>query len=254
MSDPAKSNDGAPFPETADIETSNDNYATRFAGPSGQWLLDTQERIALGLLKQKNCRTVLDVGGGHGQLAIPLCRDGYQVTVLGSDASCEHRIRSVTATGACRFQVGNVIALPFPDQSFDAVFCFRLLTHCERWPLLVRELCRVAKVCVIADYPTSQSFNAIAPAFFNAKKKIETNTRHWTLFRHAQIHDAFTDAGWPIAKKHGQFFFPMVVHRMLKCRPLSAGLESVSRALGLNDAWGSPIIFRAEPKRAAHTG
>ena len=89
---------------------------------------------------------------------------------------------------------------------------------------------------------------------FVAKKKIETNTRHWTLFRHAQIHDAFTDAGWPIAKKHGQFFFPMVVHRMLKCRPLSAGLESVSRALGLNDAWGSPIIFRAEPKRAAHTG
>ena len=248
MTDPAKSNDSAAFPETADIQTSNDNYATRFAGATGAWMLETQERLTLQLLKAHACRTVLDVGGGHGQLAIPLCREGYEVTVLGSDASCEHRIRSVTSTGKCRFVVGNVIALPFPDRSFDAVMTFRLITHCERWPELVRELCRVARVCVIGDYPTSQSFNAVAPALFNAKKKIETNTRHWTLFRHAQIEEEFARNGWPLRERHGQFFFPMVLHRALKCRPLSAGLEAAARSLGLNDRWGSPVVFRAEPK------
>lgn len=237
------------FPETADIETSNDDYAGRFAGPAGQWMLEVQERLALGLLREAgtSIRTILDVGGGHGQLALPLVAAGYDVTVLGSAPSCEHRIRSITQPGPARFVVGNVIALPFADRSFDAVFCFRLLTHCERWPTLVRELCRVARRLVIADYPTSQSVNAIAPALFNAKKKYEVNTRTWTLFRHEQIRGEFERCGWRIAQRRGQFFFPMVVHRMLKCRPLSAGLEGVTRAVGLNDAFGSPVIFRAEP-------
>ena len=40
---------------------------------------------------------MLDVGGGHGQLAIPLCRAGYRVTVLGSDASCRRRLEALVA-------------------------------------------------------------------------------------------------------------------------------------------------------------
>ena len=28
-----------PFPETADIHTSSDEYATRFSGPAGEWML-----------------------------------------------------------------------------------------------------------------------------------------------------------------------------------------------------------------------
>jgi 2-polyprenyl-3-methyl-5-hydroxy-6-metoxy-1,4-benzoquinol methylase len=234
------------YPETADIETSNDDYATRFRGPSGQWMLEVQERIALDLLRRQTpaCRSLLDVGGGHGQLALPLARDGYDVTVLGSASSCERRVESITRTGRARFIVGNVVALPFPDASFDAVFCFRLLTHCERWPALIKELCRVARHCVIADYPTSQSANAIAPALFGAKKKFETNTRTWTLFRHRQIREEFQKNGYRLADHRGQFFFPMVLHRMLKCRPLSAALEGAMRAVGLNDLWGSPVIVR----------
>ena len=67
------------------------------------------------------------------------------------------RIAGVVDSGACRFQVGNVVDLPFPDRSFDAAISFRLLTHCEAWPVLIRELCRVARRTVIVDYPTSQS-------------------------------------------------------------------------------------------------
>ena len=239
------------FPETADIETSNDDYATRFRGATGQWLLDTQERITTDLIRKQApaIRTILDVGGGHGQLAVPLANQGYEITIIGSAASCEHRVRSITENGRAKFLVGNVIALPFPDRSFDAVLCYRLITHCERWPELIRELCRVARHAVIADYPTSQSVNAIAPALFEAKKKLEVNTRQWTLFRHEQISDEFKKNGWTIADHRGQFFFPMVVHRMLKCRPVSAAMESVTRALGLNNRLGSPVIIRAVPKK-----
>ena len=237
-----------PFPETADIHTSSDEYATRFAGAAGVWMLDVQERITRRLLRGFEGASVLDVGGGHGQLAIPLCRDGWKVTVLGSDESCRHRIQSSVDSGACRFVVGDVIHLPFPDKSFDVVLCFRLLTHCERWPELVRELGRVARRAVIVDYPTGQSLNAIAPALFGAKKKFEKNTRTWALFRHAQVIGEFAKNGYVPTATKKQFFLPMVLHRMLKSRALSAALEAVCRALGLTRLWGSPVIVRMAPQ------
>ena len=237
-----------PFPETADIHTSSDEYATRFSGPAGAWMLAVQEKITRRMLRGFEGHSVLDVGGGHGQLVLPLCREGWRVTVLGSDESCRHRIQSAVDSGACVFLVGNVVALPFPDKSFDVVLCFRLLTHCERWPELVRELCRVARRAVIVDYPTGQSLNAIAPALFGAKKKFEKNTRTWALFRHAQVNGEFARNGFAPAATGKQFFLPMVLHRMLKSRALSAGLEAVCRALGLTRGWGSPVIVRMEPR------
>lgn len=237
-----------PYPETADIHTSSDEYATRFAGSAGEWMLAVQERLTLRLLRRLAGARVLDVGGGHGQLALPLVRDGWNITVLGSDESCRHRIRAVVESGACRFVTGNVIALPFPDKAFDVVLCFRLLTHCARWPELVRELCRVARRAVIVDYPTRQSLNAVAPALFGAKKKFEKNTRTWALFRHRQVRDEFARNGFVPAAVRKQFFLPMVLHRMLKCRPLSAALEAVCHGLGLTRLWGSPVILQLAPR------
>ncbi len=237
-----------PFPETADIHTSSDEYATRFSGPAGAWMLAVQEKITRRMLRGFEGHSVLDVGGGHGQLALPLCREGWRVTVLGSDESCRHRIQSAVDSGACVFLVGNVVALPFPDKSFDVVLCFRLLTHCERWPELVRELCRVARRGVIVDYPTGQSVNAIAPALFGAKKKFEKNTRTWALFRHEQVVGEFAKNGFAPTATKKQFFLPMVMHRMLKNRTLSAALEAACRALGLTRLWGSPVIVRMSPQ------
>ena len=237
-----------PFPETADIHTSTDEYAVRFAGAAGEWMLAVQEKLTLELVHRFPEASILDVGGGHGQLTLPLCREGRTVTTLGSDESCRHRVREAVEAGRCRFVTGNVIELPFADGAFDLVLCFRLLTHCERWPELVRELCRVARRGVIADYPTSQSLNAVAPALFGAKKKFEKNTRTWALFRHRQVIEEFARHGFGPSAVRKQFFLPMVLHRMLKNRGVSAGLEAVCRALGLTRGWGSPVIVLMEPK------
>lgn len=238
----------SPFPETADIETSNDDYATRFRGKTGAWMLDVQTRITRRLLAGIPKGTLLDVGGGHGQLAHPLADDGWDVTVLSSAKSCEHRIRDLTSAGRAKFVVGDVTKLPFPDKSFDAVICFRLLTHCGAWETLVGELCRVSRGPVIVDYPTSQSVNAIAPMFFAAKKKLERNTRHWRLFRHREVATAFEAAGARIAARRGQFALPMALHRALKCATVSAMLEGILRATGMTALCGSPVIIRAEKR------
>jgi ubiquinone/menaquinone biosynthesis C-methylase UbiE len=234
------------YPETADIETSSDAYAARFAGAAGQWMLEVQERLTLAMLADRPEVSVLDVGGGHGQLAVPLCREGYRVTVLGSAASCRKRVAGVVEAGRCTFLTGNVIALPFPDRSFDVVIAFRLLTHCEAWPVLIKELCRVARQSVIVDYPTSQGLNAIAPALFDAKKKLEGDTRHWRQFQHREVLGEFAKQGYTEFRRAPQFFLPMVLHRVLRSRFISAGLEGICRALGFTKRWGSPVILEVK--------
>lgn len=233
-------------PETADIETASDDYAGRFAGPAGEWLLGVQERITVALMPVPAATSVLDVGGGHGQLARPLCGRGYAVTVVGSDETCRHRIADLVERGICRFVTGNMVALPFPDRSFDVVVSFRLLPHCSAWPQLISELCRVARRTVIVDYPTSQGLNAMAPALFGAKKKLEGNTRTWQMFRHGEVEAEFAKHGFAGGRREPQFFLPMVLHRILKCPRLSALFEALCRGLRLTKRWGSPVILRMD--------
>jgi 2-polyprenyl-3-methyl-5-hydroxy-6-metoxy-1,4-benzoquinol methylase len=236
------------FPaETADIESSSADYAQRFAGPVGAWMLRIQEDIVLRLAAQYPIATFLDVGGGHGQLAGPLCKKGYDVTVQGSNPVCMKQIISLVHGGKCRFIVSSILNLPLRDQSRDVVLCFRLLTHCDNWPILLKELCRVARMRIIIDYPASKSVNAVAPMLFSAKKKLEGNTRTWRSFSHAEIIEAFARHGFVPVGVHKQFFLPMALHRGLGLAGLSAMLESLCRMAGLTRAFGSPVI--AEFKR-----
>ncbi|HEY5999534.1 MAG TPA: class I SAM-dependent methyltransferase [bacterium] len=232
--------------ETPDIETASDGYAGRFSGPVGAWLLSVQERAVRELLGPAAGRTLLDVGGGHAQLAGPLARAGWGVTVQGSDLSCARRLASSGGAGAVPFVASDILALPFADGAFDCIVSVRLLSHLERWPALVAEMCRVAREAVVVDYPTTESVNRVAPALFGAKKKLEGNTRTFTLFTHRQVAAAFAASGFAPAGRTGQFFLPMVLHRALRCRPCSAALEAACRGLGLTARWGSPVIARFE--------
>lgn len=233
------------FGEPADIETASDGYARRFSGETGEWMLSVQERITLAFLRETGVSTVLDVGGGHGQLAIPMCREGYAVTVVGSADACGRRLAGIIGAGVCRFEVADLLRLPYPAKTFDAVVCFRLATHCPRWQTLVAELCRVARHAVIMDYPTSESVNFAAPRLFGVKKKIEGNTRTFKLFRHADIDREFAANGFAIAAREKQFFLPMALHRAIKSRAISSRLENICRRRNLTGRWGSPVIAKA---------
>ena len=107
-------------------------------------------------------------------------------------------------------------------------------------------LCRVARRAVIVDYPTGQSLNCITPALFGAKKRIEGNTRTYTLFPHRTLAGAFAAHGFRRTALDKQFFLPMVLHRLLKSPPLSRLAEFPFRVLGLTALLGSPAIARFE--------
>ena len=163
--------------EDADVETSSEGYARRFAGPVGRFFLDRQAEATLDLLRPFPGASVLDVGGGHAQVTGPLVAAGHAVTVLGSEASCEARVREWTGTGRARFVAGDLLAPPIPERSYDVVLSYRLLPHVRRWPELVATLCRLSRLAVVLDYPTRRSVNAAADLFFGLKKGVEGNTR-----------------------------------------------------------------------------
>ena len=103
--------------ETPDLETSGEEYATRFSGNAGRYFLEIQERAVIDLLKRVPGRTVLDVGGAHGQIAIPLRREGYEVTVLGSSTACHRNLaKRLGREAVIRFVAGDLLNLPFRDR------------------------------------------------------------------------------------------------------------------------------------------
>lgn len=235
--------------EDADVETSSEGYARRFAGPVGAFFLETQARATLDLLGPFSGASVLDVGGGHGQLTGPLVGAGHAVTVFGSDPRCRERVRPWVDSGRARFEAGDLLALPYADRAFDLALSYRLLPHVARWPALVGELCRVARRAVVVDYPTTRSVNVASGALFEAKKSVEKDTRPFLVFRDSEIESAFALHGFRPTARRPQFFFPMALHRAMGLAPLSRILESLARRLHLVGAFGSPVILRFEPGR-----
>jgi 2-polyprenyl-3-methyl-5-hydroxy-6-metoxy-1,4-benzoquinol methylase len=232
--------------EDADVETSSEDYARRFAGALGAWFLDVQARSARELLRPWPRARVLDVGGGHGQLTGPLVDDGHDVTVHASEESCVARVRPWVDTGRARFRAGDLLHLPYEDRAFDVALAFRLLPHVTRWPELVRELCRVARRAVVVDYPSARSVNALAGALFALKKGVEGDTRTFRVFADAEILEAFDRAGFRPTARRPQFLAPMALHRALGWAAASRTVEGAAAALGLTRALGSPVILRLE--------
>jgi 2-polyprenyl-3-methyl-5-hydroxy-6-metoxy-1,4-benzoquinol methylase len=237
------------FAETADIETSSSDYAKRFAGSVGAWFLELQSKAVLCMLSELPKASVLDVGGGHGQLTGPLISHGFKVTVLGSANSCSERIKDYLKTGQCEFKIGNVVDLPFPDASFDVVVSFRLLPHVAQWHRLISELSRVARDTVIIDYPTKMSINMITPMLFHLKKKVEGNTREYATFYEKEIIKEFSKSHFQRVDRYAEFFFPMVFHRVLKSPKISNILENMARTVQMTSLFGSPVILKMRRRK-----
>lgn len=240
---PAAACDG----EWPDVETSSDAYGQRFAGAAGKYMLAVQEQGVLDLLSDlPRGASVLDVGGGHAQLAGPLARQGRQVTVLGSLPVCSARLAGEIAEGLVDFKAADLSRLPYPDESFDAVVSIRLMAHVDQWPQFVSELCRVSRQAVLIDYPTFSSLNLLSLATFGMKRAIEKNTRTYRTFWPGEIRRAFEQNGFARLRNQPQFVLPMAAHRMTGGAAILRQIEDLSRRSGLTQRFGNPVLTRAD--------
>jgi len=237
------SSTGVHTAEDADVHASSDEYAARFGDLVGQWKLAVQERVLISMLDEDST-SVLDVGGGHGQIAVPLSQAHRSVTVLGSSPVCAERLRPHIETGMISFKSGNLIDIPFDARSFDLAVTFRLLSHCTAWKTLIAELCRIADHAVILDFPVWLSVNILNPIFFKFKRRIEGNTRTFRVFSVSEVSAEFRRHGFRLDTLEKQFFLPMALHRGLKQLEVSRKLEGLASTVGVTRLVGSPVIAK----------
>ena len=224
-----------------DIATASEDYMSRFDGVVGRWLLDCQDQGTLALLKGDALR-VLDVGGGHGQNVEAITGAGHDLTVLGSDHGARKLIEDDVADGRIAFETGSFLSIPFDDRSFDALISYRMMCHIHDVDGFMDELSRVADQRVVVDFPPSMSFNILYSLTFWAKKRAEKNTREYRVFSEKALYREFEKRGFILESTYKQFFFPMVLHRIMRLKSLSTVLEEAARFIGVTRLFGSPVI------------
>ncbi len=112
------------------------------------------EKVVARLGKHSSARkelTLLDVGAGSGDVSLTAARQiqrKAQVRVTLMDRMPAHLPRNGTGTVA-----GDVLALPFLDNSFDLMTCSLLIHHLEREQIVkfVNDALRIARVAVLLN-------------------------------------------------------------------------------------------------------
>lgn len=103
-----------------------------------------------------NGKTALEVGSGGGILTEEICKMGF--TTSGIDPAEESlqtarnhaEVEGLTIT----YEKGSGEEIPFPDQSFDCVFCCDVLEHVRDLPKVISEISRVLKPGGVFIYDT----------------------------------------------------------------------------------------------------
>jgi SAM-dependent methyltransferase len=89
-------------------------------------------------------RDVLDAGCGVGWGTVRLARSARHAVGIDIDEPAVSNARE-RAAGSAEFVVGDLLALPFPDGSFDLVVCFEAIEHVADPQLALDELRRVLR-------------------------------------------------------------------------------------------------------------
>jgi ubiquinone/menaquinone biosynthesis C-methylase UbiE len=222
--------------------------ALRFSGPIGRLIADTQEQQIAGFLAPVAGRRILDVGTGTGRAAIALAKRGAIVT--GVDASAEMLQvagrRAREAGAVVTFQQGDAHRLDFPDGSFDAVVCLRVLMHTPDWRASLAELCRVSSQRVVFDYPSLWSAAALQAGARHLAHTVNRSVEAYRVFSPGAVSAALEAQGFRLAGEQRQFVLPIALHKLVNSEAWTRRVEGAMERAGLMRRFGSPVTIVAE--------
>jgi ubiquinone/menaquinone biosynthesis C-methylase UbiE len=222
--------------------------ALRFSGPIGRLIAEDQERVIAAFLSPVTGRSVLDVGTGTARAAIALAVRGARVT--GVDASAEMLAvaerRAKSAGVEVTFITGDAHGLAFPERSFDAVICLRVLMHTPDWRQSLGELCRVARDRVVFDYPALVSAAALQAGARRAFHALGGRVEAYRVFSDRAVVAALATHGFRITDTHRQFVLPIALHKRLNSAAATGRIERALARAGITRLLGSPVTVVAQ--------
>jgi SAM-dependent methyltransferase len=116
-------------------------HMERYYSPGRTW-----ESMAHGVLGLLQLGDVLDAGCGDGTIASLVAPRARSVTLLDRSAKMiDAAKKRLAGADNARFEVGDVLELGFPDESFDTVLLFHVLTCAERPERAIAEVARVLR-------------------------------------------------------------------------------------------------------------
>jgi SAM-dependent methyltransferase len=240
--------------DTPDVHTSSEGYRRRFEG-GGRLALLRQADGVTHLLRATGGTSlrVLDVGGGHAQLTQLLHEAGHRVIVHGSAGTCFRWIAPLAERHPDRVApcVSRLTALPFADGAFDLVCGIRLMAHVTAWHALLAEMARVTRRFLLVDFPLYGGAQRFSGLFFGLKKKVESNTRPFFLYRRHEVTEHLSALGVRTVDSFGQLVLPLALHRALHAPRASLAVEQMLGATGLGAHAGSPVLLLGEKMSAA---
>ena len=137
------------------------NYRKHTASnPVQRALIDRFHRMIEAEIRALSPGTFLDAGCGEGFVAQRLLASLPGLCLQGCDLSTEALAIARDVNPGAKFVEGSVLALPFPDDSFDVVGCFEVLEHlpADSPRRALAEFARVARQAVVLSVPHEPFF------------------------------------------------------------------------------------------------
>lgn len=126
----------------------------RFARKVAEKMNESNESLyefTLDVMQLANGETVLEIGFGNGRFFPKLFARALDLKISGIDfspemvkAAREYNAKTIAA-GHLSLHAGNSNRLPFPDESFDKVFCINVVYFWEQPEQHLQEIYRVLK-------------------------------------------------------------------------------------------------------------
>ena len=183
------------------------------------------------VLEPSERRIILEVGTGTGAMGQMLSRYGRYIGLDASWTALEH-----ARTKLKHLVTGRLEALPFPAQSFDAVFACDVIEHLEDDRIALSELRRVC---------TAQGkLFVTVPAFQGLWSNHDVVNHHYRRYTKARLAAALEESQWQIEKLsyfNALLFLPIAGLRLaMKRRVHSRGEPPRS-----DFAWRVPLAVNA---------
>jgi ubiquinone/menaquinone biosynthesis C-methylase UbiE len=161
----------AAMPDRNPAERFAEVYDVLYSASADDPFLTVQLAFLLRYLGEPSA-SILDAGCGTGRHVAPLAQRGYRVVGLDVSRTMLKQAQGKSDRGAPRFVQGNLLALPFRDETFDAALCLEsplaYLQTREELRTALASLRRVlragARIIVdVFDYPGTLGYAPIAP-------------------------------------------------------------------------------------------